>query len=188
MLNTRFYVSAPGTRKPRPELRTAYSGTDAAVFEDPLAMPRAYIVGATRRASYDDTLQTLRTNRLDPRREALIPADATPHPEPGGGMRPARTQRLSDERWRVAVPGGPGGWLVLANSFSDQWEARLDGREVDLEPTNLATMGVALPSGSHTVEFRLDRGPLYLGALISAGAWLALLILALSDRRRSARE
>ena len=49
MMNTRLYIGPPGARAPSPELRTVYAGRDGTVFEDPGALPRAYVVAQVRR-------------------------------------------------------------------------------------------------------------------------------------------
>jgi hypothetical protein len=47
-LNTRFFIAAPGTPKPEAAFRTLYNGPDARVFEDPGALPRAYLAPSSR--------------------------------------------------------------------------------------------------------------------------------------------
>ena len=84
---------------------------------------------------------------------------------------------------QIDVPAGRGGWLVVANAYSAQWEATVDGRPARLHPTNFAAMGLPLAAGAHSVELRLDRTSLWAGLGISAVSLLILLLLAGPARR-----
>jgi hypothetical protein len=84
---------------------------------------------------------------------------------------------------RVEVPAGAAGWLVISNAYSPQWEARVDGRPVQLYPTNFSAMGLRLRPGAHSVELQLDRTSLWVGATISGVSLLLLLLLAVPVRR-----
>jgi hypothetical protein len=127
--------------------------------------------------------------RLNPRREALIPPDA-PRAPAGDGFRPLRARPLDATHWRIAVPPGAAGWMVLGNSFSDDWKATVDGRDAELTPTNHTAMGVAVPKGAQTVDVELDRTRIHVAAALSVLAWLgiaALIAVGAARRRRQAR-
>jgi hypothetical protein len=182
MMNTRLYIGPPGARAPGPGLRTVYGGPDGTVFEDPGALPRAYVLGRVLRLGDAAALRLLARGGLDPRRAAIVPPGA-PDPAPApAAFRPARTERLDEEHWRIAVPPGGGGWLVVANSYGPQWRARVDGRPAELYPTNHAALGLPLPAGARVVELSVSHGSLQLGLGISAFA--AALLLALAWPRR----
>ena len=114
---------------------------------------------------------------LDPRAAALVPVGA-PRLAGGGRWRAASADTSSPDRVRVSVPPGRGGWLVLANGWWRQWRAKVDGRPAKVYPTNYAAMGLPLAPGPHTVEFRVRRTSLTLGAAISGAGLLLLLLLA----------
>jgi hypothetical protein len=178
LMNTRLYIGPPGARAPHPDLRPVYRGRDGTVFEDPLALPRAYVVGAVRRLDDAQALATLRRGALDPRAEALVPP-GSPQPQPAPApFRPASARRLSEEHWRVDVPRGGGGWLVVANAYGPQWRAEVDGRPAKLFPTDFAALGLPLPAGARRVELTVSHRSLHWGLALSALACLALVGLA----------
>ena len=85
----------------------------------------------------------------------------------------------------MRAPAGGGGWLVVANAYNPLWRAEVDGKPAKVYPTNHATMGLPLKPGARTVEFRLSRVDLLIGAGISAVALALLAWLARPLRRRA---
>jgi hypothetical protein len=185
MLNVEYYVAPPGMAPPDDAFEPVYEGRDGTLFRDSEALPRAYVVGATRQATEREALAILERGELDPRREALVlPGDrvlgagaAVP------GFTPARSEWVDHGRLRVRIPPGTSsGWLVVANSYSPSWSAEVDGERVELRPTNHALMGLPLPEGARVVELSADSRPLVAGMAVSG---LALVIALLCLRRRT---
>jgi uncharacterized membrane protein YfhO len=91
-----------------------------------------------------------------------------------------------EEHVELTVPAGPPGWLVLANAYSPDWKATVDGRPIAVSPTNFAAMGIPVSAGRHTVQFYLSRTTYGLGGAISLVS-LALVMWAGLRRTRPAR-
>lgn len=180
-MNVRYYLAAPGTPAPA-GLKRIYQGPDAALFRDPLALPRAYVVPAVRRLGDGAALAAVSSGRLDFRRVAVVPP-GTPAVA-GAGFRPGQVEHLAPDHVRVALPPGAAGWLVLANAYAPSWRAEVDGREVKPSPTNHAATGVPVRAGARTVDFRVDRTGFHVGLAITLAALVATGALALRDRRR----
>lgn len=189
LMNVRYYVAAPGTPPPGPGLARVYSASDATVYEDRAALPRAFLVGATQRVSDRAALATLARGGLDPRRLALVPRDAPRVSARGPAYTPLRARRIDPGHWRITLPrrGTPGAWLVLGNAYRDDWGARVDGREVRLYPADYAAMGLPVPPGARTVDVELDRSPYNVGAVVSVLSLLATLALGLFPWLRARR-
>jgi hypothetical protein len=188
MMNTRFYIAKPGAASPNPALRTAYSGPDATVFEDPDALPRAYVVPAIQSEPDGDALDILGRDGLDPRKTAMVPVGTPPLPAGQRTFAAEPAKEVSPDHVRVSVAGGGGGWLVLANAYSPQWRAKVDGHSVKLRATNYAAMGVPLTPGRHTVDFQLSHRGFSLGVGLSLASLLAMggvLLRARRNRRTS---
>ena len=183
MLNTRYYVAAPGVPKPYPEFRTLDPGRDASVQEDPLALPRAYVVGETQRMGYSAAIAGLGAGRVAPKRTAVVPPDA-PRTSVSGGDRPALAREVGPGEVRVDVPPGPAGWLVVSNAYSPLWKATVDGHAQRLYPTNIASLGLPLTRGAHHVDIHISRGNFFLGLVLSLVSLAGLLALVLFDRVR----
>ena len=182
MINTRYYLAAPGTRVPA-GLRAAYRGPDLTIFEDQAAMPRAYVVGRTRAVPDDQAMFALASGLARPAEEALVPQGA-PVRSGGGVLRPASFEQLAPDRFRVRVPPGKaGGWLVVGQSYTPQWQATVDGRSTQLYPTDLALMGLPVDAEGHVVEIRRSRADLTVGALVTVGSLALVLVILLRARK-----
>lgn len=58
-------------------------------------------------------------------------------------------------------------FLVVTLPYMNGWKAYLDGKEVDIYQANTAFMGIEVPAGSHTVEFRYWLPGLNAGLCVS---------------------
>ena len=58
-------------------------------------------------------------------------------------------------------------YLVLTDSYNEEWHVRVDGKPVPMLRANLIFRAVALEPGSHRVIFRYQPRSLYWGALIT---------------------
>jgi hypothetical protein len=68
--------------------------------------------------------------------------------------------------------------LFFNDTYHYGWKALIDGRKVEVEPTNHAFMGVMVPEGSHRVEFRFEpESLLWIGRFQLAAAVLFVLFL-----------
>lgn len=61
--------------------------------------------------------------------------------------------------------------LVVAETFHDDWQVRVDGTETDYWPVNFLQMGLWLPEGRHTIEFHFRPKAVLQGLTISAACW-----------------
>src|SRR3954453_1191439 len=183
MANVRYYIAPPASPSPSPALRRVYLARDAAVFADPGALPRAYVVPRAVPPSEAVALETLRRGALDPSRVALVPpGTAAPR---GTRYAAARAEKLDAQRWRVTLPPGSGGWLVFAVSWSPLWEANVDGKAVDTNPTDYALVGLPVRAGARTVEFKYAATAALWGLIASLAGWLAIVALAALGRVQS---
>jgi hypothetical protein len=187
LMNVRYYVAAPGAAAPGQRLARVYAGPDATVYEDRGALPRAFLVDTTLGLDDADALAQIVRGDLHPRGWAIVPRDAPPPSRPARPFTPLHARRVDPGHWRIAIPPGAGGWLVLGDAFRDDWRARVDGRDVRLYPTDYAAMGLSLPRGARTVDIELDRADLHAGALVSGFSLLAMLGLGLTALLRSRR-
>ena len=172
-----------------PWLREAYRGQEAIVYENTLALPRAYLVpGAQRIAVGENAIPRMQAPEWDPRRTAFVEAErdlglpATPL------QGSAELAGYEPDRVVVNARANRPALLVLADNYYKGWVAKVDGREVPVYRTNHTFRGVVVPAGAHRVEFTFRPAELYTGLYIHL-ACLGLLaaygIYLLVRRRRA---
>lgn len=156
---------------------------DLAVFENPDAYPHAFTpAGVVFAASEDEAATALGgPQRLRDRSVIERPTDA---------MRTARgtaTATVAEIGWdheRLEVTSEGAANLVVASQVFPGWEATIDGRPTPIRPANLAMRAVAVPDGTHTVEFRYRPGSFRLGLLLAFAGLLVLAARASASVRR----
>jgi len=142
------------------------------------AAPRALVVSKTEVVG--DTgrqIETLFTGGWDIRSTAFIEHG----PPLAGDVKPPVAPSatiITDAANRVVVEAGvgaAGGYVVLLDSFSDDWRATADGRPATIVRANGLFRAVRLQPGLHVVEFRYRPRAFLVGAAASAAA-LAIML------------
>ena len=151
----------------------------------PQVAPRASVVeSVTVVADPMHQITALFTAGWNSRDTALIDREVSRAGVAGASVGPF-ARIVSDQANRVVVEAGAGdagGYLVLLDSFSDDWRVTVDGALATLVRANGLFRGVRLASGQHTVEFRYRPRGFVLGATVSAVALVTMLGLGLAAR------
>ena len=186
LLGVRFVVLPPGAASPEPRLRSVYDAADARIFEDPAALPRAFVVPRARCADEREALRLLRTRAIAPTDEVLL-GDCIPPPAVAApGQTRAEARIVIDEPSRVVVAASSEApaWLVLADTWFPGWRARVDGADVALRRADHAFRAVELPAGRHEVQFAFRPRGLRAGGAVTLVALLVVAAMFIRRRRR----
>ena len=194
MLSVTDIIQDPTDPPPRLKgIELAYEGRDARVYRNRNALPRAFLVDrqqvvkgapAALRATMDLGRDARRV-AVTERAVAGIPRAASPG---AGSPGTARLVRTDNERVAVRSSATRRSLLVLTDVHYPGWKVTVDGRPAELERVNYLLRGVAVPAGTHDVEFRYEPLSWRLGWLISAFASLALIVAAAVGWRRRRTE
>jgi hypothetical protein len=158
-----------------------------ALYENPAAFPRAFVVGQAR--PLPDRRGLLRAmTETDFRRVVLLEGHEGNPANAPDELRPAEITEYLPNRV-VARADGPG-FLVLTDVAFPGWGATVDGQPVPLYRADHLFRAVELPAGRHEVVFRFDPASYRRGRVISAVALglLALFALTLAALRLRARQ
>jgi hypothetical protein len=174
LFNVRYVVlpataapkDAPGPRFFDPEMSSVYLGDGVNVFENPDAMPRAWIVHSARESGPDETLDLLANGEIDPRETALLEAPP-PDLEAPEAPSTASVTEYEANRLQVETSTDAAGLLVLSEVHYPGWNAYVDGEQVDVERANYLFRAVPVPAGEHIVELRYESWTLRAGILAS---------------------
>jgi hypothetical protein len=121
----------------------------------------------------------------DNRTTAIVAHEPTAAGEVGVPVPPAATL-IDDSANRVVVEAGAGvggGYLVLLDSYSDDWHVTVDGRPGTIVRANGLFRAVRLVPGRHQVEFIYRPRAFMMGAVASAAALVLVLGLLLVRKR-----
>lgn len=159
-----------------PWLREVFRGQQAIVYENTLALPRAYLAERAVPVADSGGIVAMQDSSWNPLTTAFVET-ARPLGLPEGPLQGnAQVTRYEPDQVTVRTTSNRAALLVLSDNWYKDWHATVDGKAVDILRTNHAFRGVVVPAGTHTVEFRFQPRELYTGLNIYL-ACLALLAL-----------
>lgn len=180
LLGARWLLTSPDfelTRLARRDIRLAYSGADAAVYENARAVPRAFVPARVQVARAElPALRTIFDRRFDPRRTIVVrhdELDGADVPRRGAGI--VRVVDEQNDRVLLEARLERPSVVVLDDQLTPGWSVLVDGRPADPVRVDAVLRGVRVPAGRHVVEWRYRVPGLRLGAALSLlGLALAL--------------
>ena len=201
LLNVRYLIVPAAVAPGRPDLLhlnqqmpTVYLDEQVRILENTNALPRAWIVHEARTVSAEESLRLIESGEVDPRQVALLETEA-----PAIGSSPAPDQDIATITRRssgsivVETQTSVDSLLVLSEIVYPDWHAYIDGVRMPVLTVDHALRGVAIPAGSHSVEFRYESVRLRAGLALSivtyvllAGVWIVAGMVSLRNRRNRA--
>ncbi len=135
--------------------------TDAYIFENPGALPRAIVVQGAIAANAETILTTgIWPKDFDPRRTVILPELPAPAPcaaplQPEAASSAVITSyRNTEITIEVTSPGC--GYLVLNDVWQRWWSAEVNGESEPVLKANVLFRAVAIPAGRSTVVFSFE--------------------------------
>lgn len=135
-------------------------------------LPRFFLVDRVRHANdLQGALASLRTPGIDLRHEAVVEVEAA---SKGSGL--VRVLHYDPHEVSLEIEAANDSFLVTSEAYYPGWRARVDEADKPLVVTNVAFRGLPVPAGRHRVTMRFEPAILRWSAVISAAAWLAILL------------
>lgn len=158
--------------------------TEAAIYENRRALPRAFFVPDRPIPAGASCVERLTAPDFDPRAQILLdspPAENRSQRERPPAQDPATVRRLEIHPARVVihVETGQPGFVVLTDAYYPGWVARVNGRTVPIRRANCFFRAVAVPAGASHVEFRYEPMSFRLGRSVSLAAAFLLSVMVL---------
>ena len=161
----------------------AYEG-EMYVFERLSPVPRAYVVYAAEHIPDDGrAVSRLLDDAFDVRNVAVTAESLDLPSSPAIPASRASITDYEDTRVTIRASAAQPGLLVLADQFHPGWRAYLDGRSVRTFRINQFQRGVLLPPGDHEVVFEFAPSSLTIGAGLTLGGLITLMVMLLLDLR-----
>lgn len=166
-----------------------YRSEQVIVYENPFALPRAWIVHEVWGVQRGDALPLLPREDVDLRRTAFAEATTlaqAPAIDPAADR--ATVVRYDADAIDIDTRSDAPGLLVVSEIYSEGWKAYVDGQTVDIIPTNHALRGIPLPAGQHRVALRYQPASLQVGLFLTGISTLVMLaVFALAGWKRIRR-
>ncbi len=164
----------------RTKMRLVHT-SDAEIWENPDALPRAFIAAGPIFAKSDSAaLDLISDPAFDFRTSAVI---FTGVPAPGNVNAGSRTTELipvnisnySPDSVQLEADSPHGGWLVLSDLYFPGWRATVDGADTPIFPANYLFRAVRVEPGHHVVAFTYRPSSLYAGLVLCSVAFVAII-------------
>ncbi len=183
-------VPKPGlTEATYPEELTAKENPQGkcALIEFTGALPRAKLFTQWQTSTNDrQTLDTLASPQFDPLQKVLV-ADAIPAPGATNSASPGTVDYTSytPKKFVLQAKAEAPSVLLVNDRFDPNWKVWVDGKPEPLLRCNFIMRGVAVPPGTHTVEFRFQPPikPLYVSLAAIGFGILLVGFLAVAGRK-----
>jgi hypothetical protein len=187
-------VVAKNAPPPRvPPFRRLGGGGRWSVYENPSALPRAFVVEAARFVDDDAAaMAAIVAPSFDPRRAVVLTgaastdADAAVAARAAGGARPATIVVDDPEHVVVRAHADVASVVVLTDAVAPGWSAAVDGGATPLRPANVLGRGVVVPAGDVAVTFTYHAPGLAWGIALATIAWGAVLVVLVARQARRA--
>lgn len=160
----------------RDDQRLIYRSQYVAIYENPDALPRAFLVHNTRVLPDDAAYAQMQRDQFNPRQTLILANGAELAAIDGiqSEDESARIVEYQPERVIIDVRANQDAYVLLTDSWYPGWVARVDGVQVPIERGNYIFRAVRVSAGTHRVEMEYRPVSLYVGAMIGL---IALLIL-----------
>ncbi len=174
ILGTRFLVAIG----PLQGVNQVGQAGSVKIYENPRALPIAWLVSDARLASDDaGALDAIAAPGFDAARAAVVTGNSLPTLGSAAGGS-ANIAEYLPSTVRITTQSSGSALLVTSQPDFPGWVATIDGHSTDIVNVDYAFIGVAVPDGRHSVEFDYRPLSVYFGGAITLVSLLTICALA----------
>ena len=171
-------ILAPGDEAIPGTVKT-FAGEGVTIGAVPAARPFAY--AAEKPVVVPDPAAAAAAMRPDPLAVVAVERCCA-----ADGEAVVRVLSRADDTVKLHVDARAPATVVVGQAYYPGWEARVDGRPVEIQAANILFQSVQVPAGSHEVVLRYQPASFGLGAALSLLGAIGVLGLAFLERVRRA--
>lgn len=151
---------------PLAQLSEAANSID--LYENPDALPAVYFAKkAIPVRTVEEAVATFASDSFIPGDTVLVEFEATPAATVARGE--VEIKSSGEGRYTIGVTNpNEKEILVLTQTYYPGWHATIDNRETRIFPANIKHIGILVPVGNHTIEFRYWPNSFVYGAWITS--------------------
>ena len=190
LFNIRYLISYSSAEPGRSTLQRVFASSEYTVYKDSSALPRAFMVYQSKTIKDEAAiLNRILSPGFDPSQYAIleedlvisdIDAENTVSHDPVIKFVEYAPGRIMLETY-TARPG----LLVLSDTYYPGWKAFVDKRQTRVYRANYMMRAIALPAGSHLVEFTYQPLSFTIGSVVTCLSLFLLLSLLLYQRKKT---
>jgi hypothetical protein len=143
-------------------------------------------VHEARQEQEDAILPLLAGGTVNPLETALMTDPVPPLEQlPDGATDEVAITEYEPDEITLSANLGASGLLVLSEVYDPGWEVLIDGEEADLIKVDALLRAIAVPAGSHEIEFHYQPAVLWVGTTLTGATLGVFLFGAVGLRLRS---
>lgn len=182
--NTKYFVAI--TKKERPNrpvvdklinhgYKKVFQDKSVEILENPHVLPRAYFVDTLIQVSTKkELIETIEDPQFDPRSTAVIISSISEDLSLSNGE--VENINYRPNTITINLKLKKEAFMILSETYSPDWQAKLNGREVVIHQVNGGMQGINLSSGNHQLIFRYLPKSFVLGSRLSLTSLIILLL------------
>lgn len=160
-IKKRFELSAPG------------------IYKNDSAFPRVFTIAKAKVIPLEKKMLE-EVQHFDPKEYVLLeklPSGYKNPPAPSFSTQEAQIVRYSPDQILIETKTESDKFLVLSDTYSPYWKARVDQKPAPIYRANYGLRGLYIPKGEHKVEFTFYFFPFYYGLVITCISLVFLIIM-----------
>ncbi|HQR31386.1 MAG TPA: YfhO family protein, partial [Blastocatellia bacterium] len=170
--------------------RKVYDFDSVQIYENPRALPRAWIVPQAKVVTEEEALRAIRGESdqpFNPRELALLekPDEKIKLGFPQNkfsNVAEAKVVGYEPNRLVIETNADKSGVLVVSEMNHPGWQATVDGQPYRIFTADYLLRGVIVPEGKHRVEMVYRPATVQVGGLVSLAAFALLIGLAIKTK------
>ncbi len=154
------------------------------IYENPSAFPSAYFTRKVRHYEHVETivndLSTLPPGEEFPvfiLNDDPVSFESSPVAVKSDPENTLTFQRSHSDRFEIELQSKYDGILAINENYSPNWQASIDGQQVEIVRANHSFMAVPIDAGTHTITFHYRPRHFYIALAVSAPLLCAILLL-----------
>jgi hypothetical protein len=153
------------------------------VYRNPNVLPRYRLVDDIRPVQ-DMNAALAVLPGIDQSSSAIVEGALPMLPSGAGPPGRVRVLEYSPEEVELSVDTRRASYLVVAEGYAAGWNASIDSIPVTPFPTNVAFMGIPIPSGMHHVRLFYRPASLIWWGVVSVVTWVLVIVFACAPYRK----
>ncbi|HEX2914519.1 MAG TPA: YfhO family protein [Chloroflexia bacterium] len=151
-------------------------GVNIDVWENSVALPRAWVVHQAALKGHAETIPALVSPDFKPAEELYLESGRTLNGP--AGAQPGEAVTLVSQSLnslQIEANLASDGYIVINQAYYPGWKARVDGQSASYERADYAFGAVYLPAGKHSLSLEFAPASIAIGGIVSLLTWVLAL-------------